>query len=61
MKTQLTQIQVNKKYKNIYVEFLSTYDYINRVYLYEIIKTSKVIRENMALGQDVGTNLEYCR
>lgn len=60
MKT-LTQSQVQKKYKNIYVEFLSNYDYTTRQILYEIIKTSKVIRENMTLGQDVGTELEYNR
>lgn len=60
MKT-LTKQQVNKKYKNIYVEFLSNYDYSNGSYLYEILKTSKVIKENMTLGQDIGTSLEYKR
>ena len=58
---KLTQNQVNKKYKNIYIEILSTYDYSEGQNLYEIIKTSKTIRENMTLGQDVGTSMEYCR
>lgn len=57
----LTQAQINKKYKNIYIEFQSTYDYSTGQNSYEIIKTSKTIRENMTLGQDVGTNLEYTR
>lgn len=53
----LTQQQVNKKY----VEFLSSYDYSKGVWLYEIIKVSSTIKENMTLGEDVGTSLEYCR
>ena len=60
MKT-LTKEQVNKKYKGRYVEMLKTYDYEKEQSLYEIIKTSKTIRENMTLGEDVGTSLEYCR
>ena len=58
---QLTKDQVNKKYKDKYIEFSSVYDYINQQWFYEIWKVSKVIRENMTLGQDVGTELEYCR
>ena len=58
---KLTQAQVNKKYKNIYIEISSTYDYSEGQNLYEIIKTSKSIKENMTLGQDVGTSMEYCR
>lgn len=57
----MTQKQVNKKYKGIYVEFNQTYCYTNNQWLYEIIRTSKVIRENMTLGEDVGTSMEYCR
>lgn len=57
----LTQKEVNKKYNNVYVEFLSNYNYSKGIYLYEILKTSKVIKENMTLGQDVGTTLEYTR
>lgn len=58
---KLTQDQVNKKYKNIYIEISSTYDYSEGQNLYEIIKKSKTIKENMTLGQDVGTSMEYCR
>jgi hypothetical protein len=57
----LTKQQVNKKYKGKYIEILSTYDYSLGINLYEVIKVSSVIRENMTLGEDVGTSLEYCR
>lgn len=49
MKEQ-TKAQINKRY-----------DYKNQQWLYEVHKTSKVIRENMTLGEDVGTNMEYRR
>jgi len=58
---QLTKQQVNKKYKGKYIEVLSSYDYSLGITLYEVIKVSSVIRENMTLGEDVGTSLEYCR
>jgi hypothetical protein len=57
----LTKEQVNKKYRGKYVELLSTYDYSLGVTMYEVIKVSSTIRENMTLGEDVGTSLEYCR
>ena len=57
---KLTKEQVNKKYKDIYVDIYRTYDYTNQQDKYEIRKTSKTIKENMTLGQDVGTELE-CR
>jgi hypothetical protein len=57
----LTQQQVNKKYKGKYIELISTYDYSKRKNRYEVLKVSSTIRENMTLGEDVGTNLEYCR
>jgi hypothetical protein len=57
----MTKQQVNKKYKGKYVEILSTYDYSKGIYMYEVIKVSSTIRENMTLGEDVGTSLEYCR
>jgi len=60
MKT-LTKEQVAEKYKGRYVEFISTYDYMQQEYMYEIVKSHKVIHENTTLGQDVGTSLEYCR
>ena len=53
--------QVNKKYRGKYVEILSTYDYSLGIELYEVIKVSSTIRENMCLGEDVGTSLAYCR
>ena len=58
---KLTADQVNKKYKGRYVELGTTYDYENQRWLYEVRKTSKTIRENMTLGEDVGTQLEYQR
>ena len=58
---QLTKEQINKKYKDKYVEILSTYDYSKRITMYEVIRVSPTIRENMTLGQDVGTDMEYCR
>jgi hypothetical protein len=61
MAKQLTKQQVNKKYKGKYIEILSTYDYSKRIYMYEVINVSSTIKENMTLGEDVGTDLEYCR
>jgi hypothetical protein len=58
---QLTKQQVNKKYKGRYVEVTSTYDYSLGAEFYEVIKVSKTIRENMTLGEDVGTSLMYTR
>ena len=58
---ELTQAQVNKKYKGRYVEFYSTYDYANQRKLYEIRRTFKEIHENTTLGEDVGTPFEYRR
>lgn len=57
----MTQQQINRKYKGRYVEILKNYDYQTQQWIYEVIKTSKSIRENMTLGEDVGTSLEYCR
>jgi hypothetical protein len=61
MTKKYTKQQINKKYKGRYIEFIRTYDYTNNQDLYEIIKTSKNVRENMTLGEDVGTSLEFCR
>ena len=58
---KLTKEQINKKYKDKYIEFGSSYDYTNQRWMYEIWRTSTTIKENMTLGQDVGTSLEYCR
>lgn len=57
----LTKAQVNKKYKGKYIEVLESYDYSLGVNLYEVVKVSSTIRENMTLGEDVGTSLAYCR
>jgi hypothetical protein len=61
MKKLLTKEQINKKYKGKYIEFTSIYDYSKKINIYEVIKVSPTIRENMTLGEDVGTSLEYCR
>ncbi len=58
---KLTKEQVNKKYKGRYIEIYQTYDYENQCNLYEVRKTSGVIKENMTLGEDVGTDNEYKR
>jgi hypothetical protein len=60
MKT-LTKEQVNKKYRGKYVEFIETYDYTTGKTMYEILNVYKTIHENTSLGEDVGTDLEYCR
>lgn len=56
-----TAKQINKKYNNVYINVSKTYDYTNQVWLYTVNKTSKVIKENMTLGQDLETNNEYRR
>lgn len=61
MKKLLTLEEVNKKYKDIYVDVYRTLDYQSGEARFEIRKTSKVIRENMTLGQDVGTENAYRR
>ena len=58
---KLTQKQVNKKYNGVYVEINKSYDYSTSQRMYEVIKKSKYIRENMTLWQDVWTSMEYCR
>lgn len=55
MKTY-TKEQVNKKYKGVYIEITKRYDGLIEVY-----KTSRIIKENMTLGEDVGTPMEYRR
>ena len=53
--------QINKKYKGRYIEVLKRFNYETRENEYEILKTSKVIKENMTLGEDLGTAMEYRR
>ena len=61
MKKVYTAEQVNKKFRDRYVEFRSTYDYSTKVTTYEVVRSHKECRENTTLGQDVGTPLEYTR
>ena len=57
----LTLDQVQKKYKDIYVSINRIMDWESSDVRFEVLKTSKVIKENMTLGQDVGTNMAYRR
>ena len=59
VKKTLTKEQVNKQYKGIYISFDETFN--GEIKVYYVNKTSKTIRENMTLGEDVGTDMEYCR
>ena len=56
-----TKEQINKKYKGKYIDIYKSFDYSKGIYMYEVRKTSTTIRENMTLGEDVGTSLEYRR
>ena len=56
MKIKYTLEQVNKKFKDRYIEFYKDY-----TGLYEVRKTYKDCHENTTLGQDVGTAQEYRR
>lgn len=56
-----TQEQIQKKYKNIYVDVYRILDYQSGEVRFELRKTSKTILENMTLGQDVGTEMAYRR
>lgn len=57
----MTQAQVNKKYKGRYVDFSKRYDYEKKCWVYEVHRTYGTIHENTTLGEDVGTNMEYRR
>jgi len=61
MSVQLTKQQVNTKYKGKYVKIITTYDYSKQINLYEVLSTSRTIKEDMTLGEDVGTPNEYRR
>ena len=58
---KLTQEQVNRKYRDVYVDVYRTLDYTSGDVRFEVRRSSKIIRENMTLGQDVGTELAYTR
>lgn len=53
--------EVNKKYKDKYIEIYKQYDYSNQEWIYQVKKVYKEIHENTTLGQDVGTSMEYMR
>ncbi len=53
--------QLNKKYHGIYVSITRHFDYASGDVRFEVHKTSKTIRENMTLGEDVGTQMAYRR
>ena len=53
--------QVQKKYKNKYIQVSYSYDYSEGYNIYTVHKISSTIKENMTLGQDVGTLLAYRR
>lgn len=58
---KLTCEQVQKKYKDKYIEVSYTMDYEKGCNMYTVHKVSNVIKENMTLGKDVGTLLAYRR
>jgi len=60
-KKLLTLEQIQKKYKDVYIEVKRILDYTSGDIMFEVYKTSKTIKENMTLGQDVGTSNAYRR
>lgn len=61
MAKELTKEQVNRKYRGYYVEIDQRYDYQQKKWFYTVLKKHKTIKENTTLGEDVGTDMEYCR
>lgn len=61
MNKKYTLEQIQKKYKDIYVDVYRFLDYNAGTVMFEVRKTSKTIKENMTVGQDVGTELAYRR
>ena len=59
--TYLTKEQVNKKYKGKRIEIRKSYDYSTHREMYEVSHVYRQERENTTLGEDVGTDMEYCR
>lgn len=57
----LTKDQINRKYRDKYVEIYQEWDLKNRCWKYQVLKVYKTIHENTTLGQDVGTNMEFRR
>jgi hypothetical protein len=58
---KLTAKEINKKYKDKYIQVDQTYDYTKQEFLYEIKSVYKDIHEDTCLGQDIGTELAYKR
>ena len=58
---QYTLEQLQKQFKDVYVDVYRKFDWSTNELVFEVRKTSKVIKENMTLGQDVGTELAYTR
>jgi len=61
MTKRLTAKEINKKYKDKYVEIYQTYNYDTKQTEYEVRRVYDTIHENATLGQDVGTDMEYWR
>lgn len=57
----MTAQQINKKYRGRYVEISKVYNYSTQQNEYEVLRSYKEIHENTTLGEDVGTDMEYCR
>lgn len=60
-KKTYTAEEVHKKYKDKYINITCSFNYDTLKYNYTINKVSSTIKENMTLGQDVGTDLAYRR
>jgi len=58
---EYTKEQINKKYAGKYIDIYKSYDYGEQKYIYEVRKVYNVIHENTTRGEDVGTDMEYCR
>lgn len=56
-----TQSQINKKYKDQYIQVTRHFDYSSGEARFTVHKVSSVIKENMSLGKDIGTPLAYTR
>ena len=51
MKTY-TKEQLLKKYKGRYINTISTYDYVEQIFMYEVISVKSKICENHNLPED---------
>ena len=60
-KKLFTLEQIQKKYKNKYIEVNRKLDYESGEARFEVLRAYSVIHENTTLGQDLGTELAYKR